>query len=292
MPIRTIATLVIAAFLGVLAVILTRNYLSHQRTTADQAAGAQGMTAVVVAAQPLARGVLLTPGVLKVANYPANSVPAGAFTSIQQVTVGGERRVLHPLAANQPLLPDSVTLPGGKASLSAQLTPGMRAVTFRSNDVAGVAGFVLPGDRVDVMLTRSISGGAGAQDSTITQVIAGDVKVLGIDQVIDEKTDKPAVAKAITLELSPDQAQALPLAESLGTVSLALRHISDDLPIRRTVTTVSDLGAGGYRAAPVYRAAAPAAPLATIRHAVARAIGSTVKVTRGTETTSYSVGMN
>jgi pilus assembly protein CpaB len=199
--------------------------------------------------------------------------------------------VLHPLAANQPLLPDSVTLPGGRASLSSQLTPGMRAVTFRSNEVAGVAGFVLPGDRVDVMLTRTVAGGNG-QDNTITQVIAGDVKVLGVDQAVDENMDKPTVAKAITLELSPDQAQTLPLAESLGNVSLALRHISDDLPIRRTVTTVSDLGAGGYRAAPVYRAAAPAAPMATIRHAVARAIGSTVKVTRGTETTSYSVGMN
>jgi pilus assembly protein CpaB len=141
------------------------------------------------------------------------------------------------------------------------------------------------------MLTRTVAGGNG-QDNTITQVIAGDVKVLGVDQAVDENMDKPTVAKAITLELSPDQAQTLPLAESLGNVSLALRHISDDLPIRRTVTTVSDLGAGGYRAAPVYRAAAPAAPMATIRHAVARAIGSTVKVTRGTETTSYSVGMN
>jgi pilus assembly protein CpaB len=291
MPIRTIVTLVVAAILGVVAVLLTRSYLGHQRANVAQNGAAEGMATVVVASQPLARGVLLTPGVLKVANYPANAVPAGAFTSIQQVTAGGERRVLHPLAANQPLLPDSVTLPGGRASLSSQLTPGMRAVTFRSNEVAGVAGFVLPGDRVDVMLTRTVAGGNG-QDNTITQVIAGDVKVLGVDQAVDENMDKPTVAKAITLELSPDQAQTLPLAESLGNVSLALRHISDDLPIRRTVTTVSDLGAGGYRAAPVYRAAAPAAPMATIRHAVARAIGSTVKVTRGTETTSYSVGMN
>lgn len=291
MPIRTIVTLVVAAILGVVAVLLTRTYLGHQRANVAQNGSTEGMATVVVASQPLARGVLLTPGVLKVANYPANAVPAGAFTSIQQVTAGGERRVLHPLAANQPLLPDSVTLPGGRASLSSQLTPGMRAVTFRSNEVAGVAGFVLPGDRVDVMLTRTVAGGNG-QDNTITQVIAGDVKVLGVDQAVDENMDKPTVAKAITLELSPDQAQTLPLAESLGNVSLALRHISDDLPIRRTVTTVSDLGAGGYRAAPVYRAAAPAAPMATIRHAVARAIGSTVKVTRGTETTSYSVGMN
>jgi pilus assembly protein CpaB len=246
---------------------------------------------VVVAAQPLARGVLLTPGVLKVASYPSTAVPVGAFTNLQQLTAGGERRVLHNLSANEPIMPDSVTLPGGKASLSAQLTPGMRAVTFRSNDVAGVAGFVLPGDRVDVMLTRSVAGGGG-EDNTITQVVAGNVKVLGVDQAIDEHMDKPTVAKAITLELTPDQAQALPLAESLGSVSLALRHISDELPVRRTVTTVSDLGAGGYRAAPTYRAATPAGPLTTIRHAVARAMGSTVRVTRGTETTSYSVGTN
>jgi len=290
MPIRTILTLVVAAILGVAAVLLTRSYLGHQRVTAQDAT-AQGMTTVVVAAQPLARGVLLTPGVLKVATYPASAVPMGAFSTIQQVTAGGDRRVMRDLAANEPILPDRVTAPGGKASLSAQLTPGMRAVTFRSNDVAGVAGFVLPGDRVDVMLTRTVAGGAGGQDNTITQVVAGNVKVLGVDQVIDEHMDKPTVAKAITLELTPDQAQALPLAESLGSVSLALRHISDELPLTRTVTTVSDLGAGSYRAAPVYRAAATT-PLGTIRHAVAKAIGSTVKVTRGVETTSYSVGTN
>lgn len=291
MPIRTILTLVVAAILGVAAVLLTRSYLGHQRATTAQDVTAQGMTTVVVAGQPLARGVLLTPGVLKVATYPVNSVPVGAFSTIQQVTAGGDRRVLRDLAANEPILPDRVTAPGGKASLSAQLTPGMRAVTFRSNDVAGVAGFVLPGDRVDVMLTRTIAGAGGGQDNTITQVVAGNVKVLGVDQIVDEHLDKPTVAKAITLELTPDQAQALPLAESLGSVSLALRHISDELPLTRTVTTVSDLGGGGYRAAPVYRAAATT-PLGTLRHAVAKAFGSTVKVTRGVETTSYSVGMN
>jgi pilus assembly protein CpaB len=290
MPIRTILTLVVAAILGVAAVLLTRNYLGHERAKVAQSGAPEGMTTVVVAAQPLARGVLLTPGVLKVASYPSTAVPVGAFTNLQQVTAGGERRVLHNLSANEPIMPDSVTLPGGKASLSAQLTPGMRAVTFRSNDVAGVAGFVLPGDRVDVMLTRSVSGGGG-EDNTITQVVAGNVKVLGVDQAVDEHMDKPTIAKAITLELTPDQAQALPLAESLGSVSLALRHISDELPLSRTVTTVSDLGAGPYRAAPVYRAAATT-PMATVRRAVAHAIGSTVKVTRGVETTSYSVGMN
>lgn len=291
MPIRTILTLLVAAVLGVAAVLLTRNYLGHERAKVAQSGAPAGMTTVVVAAQPLARGVLLTPAVLKVASYPSNAVPAGAFSSVQQITAGGERRVLHNLSANEPIMPDSVTLPGGRASLSAQLTPGMRAVTFRSNDVAGVAGFVLPGDRVDVMLTRSVSGGANGQDNTITQIVAGNVKVLGVDQIIDEHMDKPKVAKAITLELTPDQAQALPLAESLGSVSLALRHISDELPASRTVTTVSDLGAGPYRAAPVYRAAATS-PIGTMRRAVAHAIGSTVKVTRGVETTSYSVGMN
>jgi pilus assembly protein CpaB len=290
MPIRTILTLVVAAILGVAAVLLTRNYLGHERAKVAQSGAPEGMTTVVVAAQPLARGVLLTPGVLKVASYPSTAVPVGAFTNLQQLTAGGERRVLHNLSANEPIMPDSVTLPGGKASLSAQLTPGMRAVTFRSNDVAGVAGFVLPGDRVDVMLTRSVAGGGG-EDNTITQVVAGNVKVLGVDQAVDEHMDKPTIAKAITLELTPDQAQALPLAESLGSVSLALRHISDELPLTRTVTTVSDLGAGSYRAAPVYRAAATT-PMATVRRAVAHAIGSTVKVTRGVETTSYSVGMN
>lgn len=286
MPIRTILTLVVAALLGLAAVVLTRTYIGRQEADTAKSLAAAGSATVVVAAQPIARGVALTPALLKVAHYPKDYVPVGAYATVQQATAGGVHYTLRPLTANEPILPDRISGAGARANLSSVLTPGMRAVTFRSNDVSGVAGFVLPGDRVDVLLTRSVQSGGEGAESTITQVIANNIKVLGVDQQVDESLDKPTVAKAITLEVTPEQGQALSLAQTLGTVALALRHISDDLPAGRLITTSSDLG-GGYRTEPVYRAPPP-----TRRSRTREASGRTIRVTRGTETSSYSIGMN
>lgn len=285
MPIRTIITLIVAALLGLGAVFLTRSYLGQQQAKAPDATTPAETVTVVVAAQPIGRGVALTPGVLKVAHFPKQYVPVGSFRTVQEATAGGVRRALRPIVPNEPILPDRITGAGGRTSLSATMTPGMRAVTFRSNDVAGVAGFVMPGDRVDVLLTRSIAGGGAGQETTVTQVVANNIKVLAVDQDVNEQLEKPTVARAITLEVTPEQAQALSLAQSLGTVALALRHISDELPGGRMVTTSSELG--GYRGrpapSPVFTEGAPAGG--------ARPSGPTVKVTRGTETSTYSVGM-
>ncbi len=278
MPIRTILTLVVAALLGLAAVFLTRAYLGRQDAAQVQAAADAGTATVVVAAQPIGRGVALTPSLLKVAQYPKNAVPAGSFRTVQEATGGGVRRALRSISPNEPILPDRITGVGERVSLSVTMTPGMRAVTFRSNDVAGVAGFVLPGDRVDVMLTRQIEGSDDVEGTTLTQVLASNIKVLGVDQVVDESLEKPKVAKAITLEMTPDQAQKLSLAQTLGNVTLALRHISDQASGGRTMTTAAQLGGMMMRK--------PPAP-ATIGGTPG---GRIVKVTRGTETTSYSVG--
>jgi pilus assembly protein CpaB len=235
MPIRTIATIAVAALLGLVAVFLVQSYLSRQRAADASQAVIAGTAPVVVAAQPLARGVALNPTLLKVVRYPQDSVPPGALTDIAQATSGGQRLVLRAFAANEPILESRITTPGGRLNLSAAMTQGMRAVTFRSNDVAGVAGFVLPGDRVDVMLTRA--GGEGAQ-AMITQVLAQNIKVLAVDQLADDSADKPVVATAITIEVTPEQAQTIRLAEAVGSVSLALRQVSDQLPVGKRVTTI------------------------------------------------------
>lgn len=290
MPIRTIATLSVAILLGLIAVLAAQFWLGRQRQADQQSAALAGTLPVVVASQPIGRGMALTPALLKVVRYPQGSVPPGAMSSIEQATAGGQRLVLRPLAPNEPVLPGKITVPGGRVNLSAAMTQGMRGVTFRSNDVAGVAGFVLPGDRVDVLLTRDVGGPAGTDAgkmNVVTQVLAENIKVLGVDQVSDDTAEAPVVAKAITLEMTPDQAQAISLAQAVGNVSLALRQVADEEPVTRQVTTVADLG--GYRSfatTPVSysprayapRAAAPRAPS-----------GPEVKVTRGVETKSYTV---
>src|SRR5262249_24959562 len=114
---------------------------------------------------------------------------------------------------------------------------GNKAMTIRVNDVDGVAGFVLPGDRVDVMLSRQIDKGNAVND-----VVLKNAKVLAIDQLADERTDKPSVAKAVTLEVDIAGAQKLALASQIGTLALALRKAGDSEPTASRLITISDLG--------------------------------------------------
>jgi pilus assembly protein CpaB len=186
------------------------------------------------------------------------------------------------MAPNEPVLASRVSGPGGKLSLSVAVTDGMRAVSLRSNDVAGVAGFVLPGDRVDILLTRTATPNGEAAATTVTQALAENVRVLGIDQSDNDEADKPAVARAVTVEVTPAQAQAISLAQAVGSVSLSLRHVADELPLARKATTVADLGFYGNR--PVVRRAVAARPRPMLQLA-----GHEVRVTRGMETAGYRV---
>jgi pilus assembly protein CpaB len=276
MSIRTIATIAVSVLLGLIAVFLLQNYIRGQRAVDRSQAVIAGTTPVVVAAQPIARGVALEPQLLKVVRYPQNSVPPGALTDLAQVSQGGARLALRPIAPNEPILADRVTTPGGKLNLSAMMTPGMRAVTFRSDDVSGVAGFVLPGDRVDVLLTRTVN------DATVTQVLGQNVKVLAVDQLSDEAANQPVVARALTIEVTPQFAQTIRLAQSVGSVSLALRQIGDEAPVLKTVATLRDLGFVGP---------APKATQASYASGPRRraAPEESIRITRGTTTTLYTV---
>jgi pilus assembly protein CpaB len=271
---RTIATLAVAILLGLVAVVLVRNYLGSARP-ANPTQAALATRPVVVAAQPIERGVALQAPLLKVVNYPADAVPADAFVSISQLTPPASqgRLALRSLAANEPILAASISGPGGKLNLSTVVAPGMRAISLRSSDVAGVAGFVLPGDRVDILLTRAV--GTKDEVTTVTQALAENVLVLGVDQVSSQETDKPMVARAITVQVTPEQAQKIWLGQAVGAISFSLRHVADDAPLARKATTSQELG---Y----------------TPRQAIARAIRRApgvyqVKVTRGIDTSGYDV---
>jgi pilus assembly protein CpaB len=154
--------------------------------------------------------------------------------------------VLTAIEANEPILASKITGSGQRATLSATLAEGMKAVTIRVNDVEGVAGFVLPGDRVDVMLTRQLAsdgGNSGKQPekTAATDVVLQNVRVLAVDQVADERADKPSVAKAVTLEVEVTSAQKLALAASVGTLSLALRRAGEAIAQNTRRISLSDL---------------------------------------------------
>jgi pilus assembly protein CpaB len=119
----------------------------------------------------------------------------------------------------------------------------MRAVTIRVNDVDGVAGFVLPGDRVDVALTRQ------ADKVNTNDVVLQNVKVLAIDQIADERTDKPAIARAVTLEVNATDAQKVALASTVGNLSLMLRRAGEARAAATRRVTLGDLSNGMLSAA-------------------------------------------
>jgi pilus assembly protein CpaB len=150
------------------------------------------------------------------------------------------------------------------------LTPGKKAVTVRVSDIEGVAGFVLPGDRVDIMLTRSLGGERGSPSNSISDVVLQNVRVLAIDQIADDRMDKPAVVKAVTLEVEIAEGQKVSLAASLGTLTLALRQAGDTLDQPSRQITAEDLGKKQKKDGP-------------------NGNFSTITVMRGTKKENYSV---
>ncbi|MGA0604105.1 Flp pilus assembly protein CpaB [Caulobacter sp. KR2-114] len=291
MNLRTIATLAVAILLGLIAVGLVRGFLMKSDPNQSASGGKAGPGVfVVVATAPIARGAPVDPKFIKLVTYPADSVPDGAFHSITEASTGG-RIALRSFVPGEPILTPNVSGPGGKLTLSAAMTPGMRAVAIRASDTSAVGGFVLPGDRVDVLVTRTVGGGEEA--NTVTQVLAENVRVLGVDQSDNDEQNKPVVAKAITIEVTPDQAATLNLAQSVGTVSLTLRHVSDSAGLASKATTVADLGFAPRRhAEPAPAGAAPAARPAGAAGPVRPTLRPNeveVHVTRGVETNGYAV---
>ncbi|TIT57832.1 MAG: Flp pilus assembly protein CpaB, partial [Mesorhizobium sp.] len=137
---------------------------------------------VVVAAVALKFGDTLTAEKLREIAWPAGAVPAGAFKTTKEILAGeGSKQALQAIGANEPVLATKITGPGQRATLSAVLGEGMKAVSIRVNDVLGVAGFVFPGDRVDILLTRTVRADGGA-DKSFVDVLLQSIKVLAIDQ--------------------------------------------------------------------------------------------------------------
>lgn len=230
MRISSVLSLVVATVLAVLAGVLTQKYLDRQRVAAPAPVEPVKLstTKIVVAALPIPFGTPLSASNLREIEWPADHVPSGAFRSIAELLSGQERRAtLSRIEVNEPILRTKITGPGQRASLSSLIESSMRAVTIRVNDVLGVGGFVLPGDRVDVLLTRneSVRAGGDPSASSYTEVLLQNVRVLAIDQLADERTDKPAVAKSVTLEVDLAASQRLALASSLGSLTLSLRPL-------------------------------------------------------------------
>jgi len=249
MRLSTAFMFVVAIALGATAVVLARTWLKTQvRGAVVISKEAPGMSTIVVATKPLRYGMELSDTDLKEVPWQVNAIPQGTFKTKAEILGGKDKRsVLSSIEANEPILEWKITGPGQRASLSALIGEGMTAVTVKVNEILGVAGFVLPGDRVNVLLTRSDTG-----RGQYTDVLLQNVRVLAVNQLADDKTETPVVAKGVTLEVSMEDAQKLVLAANVGNLSLTLRQAgAGEGDITRRVT-ISDLST-----APVVAAVKP-----------------------------------
>lgn len=228
---------------------------------------------VVVANAALAYGDTVAANKLTVVRFPVNLAPPGAFASIDQLVdaKGPPTIVLAAIAPREPVLPTMVTGRGSRNSISAQIAPGMRAYAIKISDVAGVGGHALPGDRVDVILTRPPqqrpSAPAGEHD-LVSDVVVQDVRLLGVNLNVDPASTAAAAQadpRTATLEVSLLDAQKLALAGGIGMLSLALRRVgaADATAVRQVL--VNDLAPAGARPMPVVRRPRrPSAPAASV----------------------------
>lgn len=301
----------IAVALGLVAVVLANAWFSGMEDKQEAAltSSAPTTTRIVVASQPLEFGTPLTTQNIRMQDWPAASVPVGAYTSIAEA-VRGDRAALRPIVPGEPILADKVSGPGGRATLAALLPEGMRAFSIPIDHISGVAGFVLPGTMVDVILTRPIPGEGTNFEDIRSDVVLTNVQILAVDQFASEKGSEPKVSRSATLAVTLADAQRLTLATRMGSLSLALRKVetaagaaNPNLAIAEaggTTITGRQLGGprlyvvrnsrsgGGSSAAPP-RPAMPAPAMAPA--AIPAPInGPTMTVFRGAEPTVYPVG--
>lgn len=249
---------------------------------------------IVVASAPLRFGMELDRAQLSEIKWPQDSLPAGAFATVDEVMAEGGRVVLSPIEPNEPVLLAKLSGPNGRATLSNLLSPGMRAVTIKTDEIAGVGGFVAPGDRVDVVMTRDageiqeVAGNAqGASGSTIaTEIVVENAKVLTVGQGADERQTGPQVVSSVTIEVSADQARKVALARNIGTLSLSLRSAAgEESASGEGLTTISEFGGSAVERAAATAAAAFKAVAAEPEEPKMK----TVIVTRGMDAQSYQV---
>jgi pilus assembly protein CpaB len=237
--------LLVAIVAGGFAAFMARAIIQRQTAQAPSVAE----STIVVAGQGLDFGMVLSPENVVEVPWSSPTLPEGAFKTSADLLKDGRRVVLSKIEKNEPVLASRVTGPGQRGSLSALIDPGMRAVTVRVDDVRGVAGFLVPGDHVDVVLTRLESGTANAAANSYTDVLLQNVKVLGVDQIASSSEDKPTVAKAVTVEVTTEQAQKLVLAGGVGSLSLVLRQAGGMEADASRRVSLSDLGQVEYNGA-------------------------------------------
>lgn len=222
---RTLIALLISILSGVLAVALF--YVWAQKKSE------MAVATVVVATQDIPAGTKLTQAMLKKTEWPQAAVFKDPLSSIEETV---DRVVNITVLQGEPLLRSKLAPLGEKGGLSAQLQNGKRAVAVKVNEIVGVAGFALPGNFVDVMVNTQ-----DGQSNLVSKIVLERIQVLAVAQDLSSTEYKPKIVNAVTLEVTPAQAEAIDLARSIGTLSLVLRNQRDTETVATSGARKTDL---------------------------------------------------
>ena len=244
------------------------------------------MTTVATAAMAMSVGMEIKPADVKLVSIPRDRFPKGGFERVEQV-VG--RPVISNILPDEPVMEGRLAERGSGFGLAPLIPTGMRAVTVKVNEVIGVAGFLVSGMRVDVLVTMRPAGEGGARTNTVLQNIV--VAAAG-QQIQPDATGKAVNVPVVTLLVTPDQAEALTLAGNEGRIQLVLRNSGDQTMAKTRGSEVGDLYAPNRPVvAPVWRAASPKAPVAAPTAPVALPPpAEEVQVIRGSQVSMEPVG--
>ncbi|MCA3187918.1 MULTISPECIES: Flp pilus assembly protein CpaB [unclassified Cupriavidus] len=247
--IRTLLMLLVAALAGLAAVVLASRWMVEQN--------AGSTVKVAVANTDINLGQRLAPEFVKLVEWPRESLPPGALGDLKAVD---GRVTKASVMRGEPILESKLTPAGTKGGLSAVIADGKRAITVRVNDVVGVAGFALPGSFVDIIVNTQKDGKSGPAETeqSISKIVLEKILVLAVAQEVNRDETKPKVVNAVTLEVSPEEAEKLDLARSVGSLSLVLRNQVEARPVDTAGATKRSL-----LNEPVVQAAAPT-PIARV----------------------------
>jgi pilus assembly protein CpaB len=229
----------VAVVAGLLATFGIHRYVVNKTQVA---AAPTGM--VAVATGDIAPGTALAGGSLKLVSWPKELIPPQCAAALNQVE---GRVVTFPISSGEPIMFSKLAPVGTAAGLSSLLNESKRALTVRVDDVTGVAGFLHPRDRVDVLADMKLKG----VDENYSKVILQDITVLSIGQIWQQtEDDKPKVVNAVTLELTPEQTEIVNLASNEGKIRLALRGGGNKATVETSGVAISNLFAGMMKPPP------------------------------------------
>lgn len=226
---KALAMLILSVVIGLGAAFFGAGWLSQQTAMASNK--------VVVAAVDVDLGSRLNPQMLSEVEWPSGSVPSGAFRDIKTLQ---DRVAKTSIMRGEAILEAKLAPVGTKGGLSAVIGEGKRAITVKVNEVIGVAGFALPGNYVDVLVNTQ-QDGQGADAKQISKIVLEHMLVLAVAQEASRDDTKPKVVNAVTLEVTPEEAEKLDLARSVGTLSLVLRNQVDKDPVETAGVRKADL---------------------------------------------------